>query len=156
MEQSSGLIMKTKSTLITLILIFSVWLLFTLGCKDTNLDKINNKKEEPKVESTETPEPKITKESSDGKVTKQEFGKDWAFSVDEGVLSCNGKNGIGGVIFAANGKTYAVNGVAKSTKEYLPIEDIWLDDPQWANIPEMKGVKIDIGPFIKKGLELCK
>lgn len=148
--------MKIKSTFLKLGLIFSLWFLLVLGCANLTEEKISNEKGKSKVETKVTPKTESTDEDIEGKITRKEFGDDWAFTVDEGILSCKGENGIGEVTFTSGGKTYAINGAAKSNKEYLPIEDIWLDDPQWADKTEMKGVKKNIGLFIDKGLELCK
>ncbi|MDQ3373192.1 MAG: YebY family protein [Acidobacteriota bacterium] len=131
-------------------LIFALWLLFVLACNNANSNSgqtlANNStpqtKASPKTESSLSP--------SEVKITKQEFGAAWAFTVDEGVLSCKGSNGIGEVLFMANGKTYAVNGTAKGTKKYLPIDDIWAADPS------ITGAKKNISPFIERGLKLCQ
>ncbi|MDQ3802462.1 MAG: YebY family protein [Acidobacteriota bacterium] len=65
-------------------------------------------------------------------------------------MACHGRNGVGAVIFTADGRTYAVNGIARGTKKYREVEEIWLDNP---SIP---GAKRDIGPIIERGLKLCK
>lgn len=73
----------------------------------------------------------------------------WPFTLDKGVLRCESSL----VTFSANGKTYAVNGSAKTkgrTAGWTDVREIWKDNPA---IP---GTKISIGPMITKGLELCK
>jgi hypothetical protein len=84
------------------------------------------------------------------RIARQDFGNAWPFTVEEGVLSCKGKGGVGEVVLTANGTTYALNGVAKGTKKYRPIDDIWAENPSLA------GTKKDIGPIIERGLKLCK
>lgn len=86
------------------------------------------------------------------KFTKQEFVGKWPFSVDEMEVYCSGYAEIYGK--ASNGKTYALNGAAKSASHDDPsiskVEEIWLDDPDW------EGLKISYGEFISKGLVLCE
>lgn len=68
------------------------------------------------------------------RLTKAEFGSAWPLSVDEGVVRCLEVGG-GAVVFEADGKTYALNGVAKTAARahgyaFLPTETIWLEDPK--------------------------
>lgn len=79
-------------------------------------------------------------------ISEADFGNEWPFSVDEGVLRCEG---AGAVVFEAEGTDYAVNGTA-SGQGYAEIEPIWLEDPAAA------GLKINIGPIIERGLALCE
>jgi hypothetical protein len=44
---------------------------------------------------------------------------------------------------------YAVNGIARQSGECAEIDPIWVDDP------DIPGAKMDIGPIIDRGLELC-
>lgn len=83
-------------------------------------------------------------------ITKADFGDAWPFTVDEGVLTGTGSGGVGEVTFTTNGVTYGVNGLANGTGKYAEIEAIWAANP---SIP---GTKKDIGPIIKRGLELCQ
>ena len=86
-------------------------------------------------------------------VTAKQFGDEWPFTVPSGILSCEGKSGLGAVVFTTNGKSYAVNGAArqKAKREgYKEISEIWKDNPQYP------GSKVNIGPIIQKGLTLCK
>jgi hypothetical protein len=80
------------------------------------------------------------------RISKQELGKDYPFTVTEGDLTC--KSGL--ILFTANGQTYAVNGTAKTPKRYKPIDEIW------AEHESIKGAKIDISKVIEMGLELCR
>jgi Protein of unknown function (DUF2511) len=84
------------------------------------------------------------------KISKQDFGNDWPFTVSEGVLACKGSGGAGEVVFTANGASYAVNGVAKGTKKYRPIEEVGAENPS------LPGTKKNIGPIIERGLKLCR
>ncbi len=142
--------MRTNSAFVTLTLIFALWLLFVLACNNTNSNSGQTPANNSTLQTKTSPKTEPSLLSSEVKITKQEYGEAWAFTVDEGVLSCKGSNGIGEVFFTVSGKTYAVNGTAKGTKKYLPIDDIWAADPKIA------GAKKDIGAFIEKGLKLCQ
>jgi len=88
-------------------------LIFAIGCSD----------------STET---------SNKKLTKQTFKKEWAFTVDAVELQCND------LVVVANGHKYPLTGFAKKYAD-SPLEDIWRENP---NIP---GTRVDISPV----RELC-
>ncbi len=86
------------------------------------------------------------------KISKEDYGKDWPVSVDEGTVKC-----IDGtyVVFEAQGKVYAVNDTAKdetimSDHDWSNIEDIRLDDPADPD------TKVNITPILSTGLILCK
>ena len=78
-------------------------------------------------------------------VTASRF-KEWPFTVDVGVLQCEG----GAVTFEPpGGPRYAVNGTAKGAG-YPEITPIWADDKTLGN-----GLKVDISEVLNKGLSLC-
>ena len=104
--------------------------------------------QQPTSGGSSTAQPKLS--PNETKISKQEFGNDWPFTVDEGILACKGSGGVGEVVFTANGASYAVNGVAKGTKKYRPIEEVWAENP---TVP---GTKKNIGPIIERGLKLCR
>jgi hypothetical protein len=81
------------------------------------------------------------------RISRDSFEGEWPFTVDEGVLSCEG---AGAVTFSAEGSTYAVNGTAMGTTDYPDVDAIWADDPAGP------GPKIWIGDVIDQGLELCE
>lgn len=74
------------------------------------------------------------------------MGSAWPLSVAKGVLRCREP---GAVTFEAGGMVYAVNGIARQSGECAEIDPIWVDDP------DIPGAKMDIGPIIDRGLELC-
>jgi hypothetical protein len=78
------------------------------------------------------------------RVSRQQFGDEWPFIVDEGAIQ---GRGWGSVTFKAGGDVYAVNGLAKG-QGFKDIEPIWADDPE-------TGSKKNIGPIIDRGLALC-
>lgn len=53
------------------------------------------------------------------------------------------------VTFEADGTVYAVNGIAAG-QDFANIEPIWHDDPK------DRGLKINLGPIIDRGLRLCE
>jgi hypothetical protein len=79
------------------------------------------------------------------------LGAAWPFSVPYGTVYCVDN----AVLFAGpDGTRYGINGFAQSLYPDLPpVEDIWLFDPD----PAMAnaGFRVDIGPIIDRGLELC-
>jgi len=78
-------------------------------------------------------------------VTKDEFGKKWAFTVEKGYVYSIDQ----AAIFKTGGVEYQLNGVAKM-KGYKSI------DPIWRNNPDIPGTKINIGPFIDLALKNLK
>lgn len=84
------------------------------------------------------------------RITKQEYGGAWPFTVDEGVLACKGSGGLGAVVFTVNGRTYGVNGIARGGKRYEDIDQIW------ANHPSNPGAKKNMSPITERGLKLCQ
>lgn len=89
--------------------------------------------------------------SNEARMTRADLGADWPLTVDEGVVSCEGiSEGLGEIYFTAEGTKYAVNGLAQGASEGPDIDVIWADNP------EMEGLKINIGPIIDRGLELCE
>ena len=75
----------------------------------------------------------------------------WPFSVSEGLLECF-PPGI--ITFKVDGKSYAVNGLANS-RGYLKIDDIWRNTPVTLEQNTSSNKKVELSPFINKGLELC-
>lgn len=84
--------------------------------------------------------------------TRHEYPGKWPFSVNEIEVYCSGYKEI--YCRASDGKTYALNGTAKGVSHDNPniskVEEIWLDDPDFA------GLKISYGDFITEGLVLCE
>lgn len=107
-------------------------------------------------------------------ISKQQFGTKWPLSVPSGIVKCL-PIGRGAVIFEAQEKTYAVNGIAKGVADkhgFSNIEEIWLDDPEFYKVAEeaarVEGVsvekaiklmggpaKINIAPVLDSGTRLC-
>lgn len=74
----------------------------------------------------------------------------WPFAVDSATLNCS--KGADGerVTVTANREMYALNGTAKAANLWPDFDVIWRDDPA------TPGLKVGIGPMIKRGLELCE
>lgn len=85
---------------------------------------------------------------SEKTIYKDEYGNEWPFTVDKGVLKCSSNQ----VLFIVNGKHYAINGTAQSLAQshgYSSLEEIWAYDSE-----EMT-TRISIGRIIQDGLSLC-
>jgi Protein of unknown function (DUF2511) len=86
--------------------------------------------------------------SDAGKITKKDFGDEWPFTVNEGILECRAN----AVLFTTQGITYAINGRALSYKVGVDIRESTI----WAPNPEIPELKKNLGPIITRGLALCK
>lgn len=80
------------------------------------------------------------------KVTQAEYGDRWPFTVSEGTVRCVGASSV---VFDGGGRTYAVNGTARTQTDFPDIDPIWRDSPTGL------GLKVNIGPILDKGLSLC-
>ena len=81
-----------------------------------------------------------------GKVTTAaELGQAWPFSVDSGVVSCEGTNIA---LFTVDGTTYGLNSAALE-QNYADSEPIRIDNPA---IP---GVRLDLGTIISLAIRQC-
>lgn len=87
--------------------------------------------------------------SNERLVSRADYGDEWPLTVGSGTLRCDGS----AVTFtSADGTTYWVNGTAGGQAEeqgWANVRSIWADDPAY------EGLKINIGPLIDDGLELC-
>jgi hypothetical protein len=80
---------------------------------------------------------------------QQDFDSEWPFArkLSVGMLRCDGADGVGAVTVRFGARTYAVNGLAKGTGSYLPLERIW---PKKAD-----GTRPDVSVVLERGLLLC-
>jgi hypothetical protein len=80
-----------------------------------------------------------------------DLGDAWPLTMDAGLLDCHPG---GRVMFTGNGKTYALNGTAKSAAAASDwdanINEIWANDAAWP------GTKKSMGPLLDRGLALCQ
>ena len=83
-------------------------------------------------------------------ITKAEYGDRWPLTVERGTVECVPAFSV---IFHTGGVTYAVNGWAMTNTDYPDVREIWLDDPDADRAA--RGLKINIGPIIDRGLALC-
>lgn len=93
-------------------------------------------------------------------LTRADFGEEWPFTVPRGVLNCrvvgqlSSGEPIKAVTFAANGKVYAVNGIARGghakKNGWHDLKEIWRSDPK------APGLKVSTGVVIDRGLLLCE
>jgi hypothetical protein len=63
--------------------------------------------------------------TSGKKITKQELGNSWPFTVDEGIIGCENS----AIYFETNGTKYPINHAAKSVYT-TDINEIWLLDDE--------------------------
>ena len=131
-------------------MIFILWLGLALGCGGGGPLSNSGGRQNANSQSGGAAKTEKSLSPSEAEVSREEFGSKWPLTVDRGVLSCNGSNGTGQVFFTAGGKTYAVNGLARGTKKYPSVDEIWADNPAGP------GPKKDIGPLIERGLQLCR
>lgn len=80
-----------------------------------------------------------------------DLGTKWPLKSIGGWIGCNRR---GDVVFFVKGITYALNGQARH--RYRAINPIWLADPKWKNYPGGQHLKMDIGPLLNAGLQLCR
>lgn len=126
-----------------LFLIFAILVIFSYIAAVTK-DPAPNKKLNPK-------KTKIT-------INKKDFkDSNWPFTVNSGTLECRNDVRSKEVIFHANGKTYSVNGAAKTNKKYSDWTEILRRrkdaDPSLSF--DGKGLLFSSSEIIEKGLSLC-
>jgi len=92
--------------------------------------------------------------ATDKMLSRSEFGDAWPLSVDSGEVECVDSRWA--VIHASNGKTYALNGAAKSEARDNPKRG-WHDIAEvWADDPAAIGQKKDIGVMLSRATSLCQ
>ncbi len=86
-------------------------------------------------------------------VSAADLGDSWPFTVSSGILRCEKvvAGSLTGLVvtFESGGKRYAVNGMARTRREGIEIDEIWAAEPR---IP---GAKKNVQPLIDRGLRLC-
>lgn len=98
-----------------------------------------------------TASPTLSEPAAIEPLTSSNFEGEWPFSVD-GEISCISQGGdLGHVILKTDSGTYALNGLARESKQYLDI----FESPVWKPDPETPGLKVNIGSAISAGLERC-
>lgn len=74
------------------------------------------------------------------KLTADDFGEEWPFTVEEGILSFANN----AVRFRVDRTTYAVNGTATMTGRYKEIEQIWAaDQAMYKSLAEALKITVD-------------
>tara|TARA_B100000212_G_scaffold10222_1_gene7538 strand:+ start:287 stop:640 length:354 start_codon:yes stop_codon:yes gene_type:complete len=95
-------------------------------------------------------ETKKAESNKDFFVTKEMYGGEWPFTVDEGAFFCKGNS----IYFGHKGKFYALNGTAKAQLGYPFPDAIWRADP---NLEIAKyGLKIPTTAIEEKAISLFK
>jgi hypothetical protein len=80
--------------------------------------------------------------------TRSQFGDKWPFGPDTVIVHCEKQ--IYYLVSTLDGRTYALNGTAKSTQKYKDIEEIWLPDKSMGG-----NWKINIGPILDIANKNC-
>lgn len=95
-------------------------------------------------------------------IRQRDFGDDWPFTVDGGVVTCRGHAvGVGVVRFITNGTVYSINGATKLTgsNDFPPVDAAMADSADikeiWAANPAIPGLRMDLGPVLDRGLAMC-
>ncbi|MBL0703212.1 MAG: DUF2511 domain-containing protein [Sulfurospirillum sp.] len=80
-------------------------------------------------------------------IKKEDYGKNWAFTVDKVYIGCESE--LPFVVVKLGDLPYGLTG--HSARMFnRNINPIWRDDPK------IKGTKVSLSPFIKKALSFCK
>ena len=105
-------------------------------------------------------------ESSAGiRVSEEEFGEDWPFTVPEGTLNCE-KGPVDApefswFTFEHDGTTYALNSVVLGTvggrKGWSDVQPIWKQYLRTTTpgVPDLK-IMVDISPMVRLAMEQCE
>lgn len=87
-------------------------------------------------------------------ISLEEYGRKWPLTIQQGHLNCRSRTIARyekkDVTITLDGKTWALNGSARGSGDFLPLEDIWRDNP------EIEGAKMSVGDIIGRGLRLCR
>lgn len=94
-----------------------------------------------------------SEDASDGQSVSRDFigEDDWPLTVNSGEIRCQPSPGGPAITFIVDGKTYALNGTAKTHTDAADIDPIWAESPELGN-----GLKKDISPLIDFGLVKCE
>lgn len=86
-------------------------------------------------------------------ISRNEYGDNWPYTIPEGILNCEVRMAGGykklDVTLTYNGETYAINGSARGSAKYRPLEEIWKDDPRYP------GSKVPDPGIVQRGTALC-
>lgn len=92
-------------------------------------------------------------EQSSIKVSQEEYGSKWPYTIPYGTLRCESAHVAGYkkqyVTLSYAGSTYGINGSAQSSGRFKPLAEIWRDNPQYP------GSKVPDPGIIQRGVALC-
>lgn len=63
--------------------------------------------------------------SNERLISRVDYGEDWPFTVEDGVLSCDSLE----VVFTTGGVSYGINGQATGAGDYAEVDPIWREAP---------------------------
>lgn len=82
---------------------------------------------------------------------KEDFKEAWPFTVDEGLLRCDGRDTPRAITFRVGDKIYPINRAAEmSTCTNADLDEIWAKDPA------KDGDKKSLDPILRRGRDLWK
>lgn len=87
-------------------------------------------------------------------IRAEEYGENWPFveRITQGTLQRIpmklGTMDVSEVLLVVGKQTYALNGIAKEKKKYIPVDEIWAPDPL------DPALRKNLGPIIQRGLAL--
>jgi len=90
-------------------------------------------------------------------VSREEYGDQWPFTVDFGIIACRRGNAV--VFRTVGNKVYALNGIAIADKRYGDVREIWGVNEKMKELLGGKArytPRIDLSPMIRLGLSLCE
>ena len=85
---------------------------------------------------------------------RDEYGSEWPLTVDEATLGCYGDSDLPAPYFEVSGVRYPITGWAETILRQRGYE-IRSIDRIWRNDPDIPGIKVNLGPWIDRGSDLC-
>lgn len=86
--------------------------------------------------------------------SRSTFDGEWPFTVESGVLACDGTRDLASITFTANGTTYGINGTALTRGKPRP-DAIAKENPE-AKTDPLVSPQVPLGDVLDRGRELCK
>lgn len=102
-------------------------------------------------------------ETASAKISRAQFGTQWPFGVDSGVLRCENMQARlfpaqnvmpSAITFTTGAKTYALNGIARGHLTRRDWVDIVKSEEMWPFV-DSKSPRRSLTPIIEAGLALC-
>jgi len=134
----------------------AIFVVLTVACSPRESPKQAGKTSNSRTVSPSPQSEPIQASLASVRVTKAQYGEDWPFTVDEGVLACENIKGDKTVTLTANGITYIVNSLPKGTETRGNKKFVRILGAIWAKNPKGPAPYKPIGAIIDRGLSLCR